>query len=704
MNEEKAIKKIQAGDKEFDPIIEKENKWLGKRREKAKTPGGKPGKDSVGLGLSGGGIRSATFNLGLLQAMAGGKFLEHVDYLSTVSGGGYIGSCLSWFMWKEKKFPFGTSRKDHKGLGGAVLSHLLSYGKYMTPGEGLNIWAVLGAFLTGTLVNLLILVPVFLSLFWVLVLPTGIAVPPVPGASGDAVITWLLLLGYLLLAAFLLGILLSALTTRIKKFREWTKQTRMQEFNGELIKYAVLLLVVGTIPLVHGFLEAHLGAWIKEAMAGLSVSGIISMFGGGRGRKDNNETTGGRSFFLSIGLLLIVYGLFLWFYHLAAVGLWYVFILAGLGVSMIMILLTDINHVCIHRYYRNRLMQAYMPAEINLVEEKGEKNIHVGNADGFKIGSMAKAETNAAGAPFHIVNTNLQTVGSKNTKLSGRCGDNFIFSPCYSGSDSTRYRETDKYVGGNMNLPTAFAVSGAAVDPNTLATRSRPLSFIMTLLNIRMGYWIINPKSPRAEKATKITPRRYWYLFAEMFGKGLNENQKYVHISDGGHFENLGLYELIRRHCRYIIVSDAGMDLEWTFGSLGKVIEMARLDFGAKIELDVGPLVPVGEDKLSPKPYVHGNITYNNGDKGEIIFIKTTMVKDLPEDIYCYRRKNPDFPDQSTADQFFDESQFEAYRELGYRIGDQLFDHFTGNVKTFFSAAKKGAGGGKISKKKLRKE
>lgn len=692
MKKDQAIKKVQKGDEKFNPILEKENRWLKKRREGAKVAPGEPGEDSVGLGLSGGGIRSATFNLGLLQAMERNRFLENVDYLSTVSGGGYIGSCLTWFMFKQKKFPFGTCREDHKGLGGAVLAHLLSYGKYLTPGEGLNIWALLGAFISGTLVNLLILVPLFLFAFWFLSLESGIFVPYVPGAAGIKVITWLLLLGIFLLAVFLLGTILSTLTTRFKTFRKWNWQGWMRKWNGELLKYGVLLLAVGTIPIVYDWLSANLRGWIETAMSGVSISGIISMFSAGRGRKDGNETRGARSFFLSIGLALMVYGLFLWFYYLANNRLPLVYILGGVLISIIMILFTDSNHVCMHRFYRNRLMQAYMPETINLVEEGQGKTLDIGDSDKFYLGMIKQSEKNPTRTPYHIVNTNLQTVGSGDTKLRGRGGDNFIFSPHYSGSDSTDYVETDRYVGGKMNLPTAYAISGAAVDPNTFSTRSRPLSFIMTLLNIRLGYWIVNPKSKKAFKTSKMTPRRYGYLFAEMFGKGLNEKQKYVHLSDGGHFENLGLYELIRRHCRYIIISDAGQDKDWKFGSLGKLIEMARLDFGAKIELDTRPLIPREKDKRSPGPFIHGKITYNNGDTGDIIYIKTTMVDNLPEDIYCYRRDNPDFPDQSTMDQFFDERQFEAYRELGYRIGERLFGHFKGDVAPFFSTVKPGFG------------
>jgi hypothetical protein len=266
-------------------------------------------------------------------------------------------------------------------------------------------------------------------------------------------------------------------------------------------------------------------------------------------------------------------------------------------------------------------------------------------------------------------------VGSKQVKLRTRGGDSFIFSPLYCGSESTDFLESDKYLGGRMNLATAFAISGAAVDPNSYATRSRPLSFLMTLLNVRLGYWIINPTFDKKIKHyifRFVTAGRYFCLFSEMFGNGLNEKKKHIHLSDGGHFENLGLYELIRRRCRCIIVSDAGMDKDFVFQDLGKVNEMVRVDFGAKIEIDTQPLIPDPATKRSREGFIRGKVTYKDKTTAELLYIKPALLPGLPEDIYSYGKMHPDFPHQSTMDQFFDEGQFEAYRELGFRIGQRL--------------------------------
>ena len=152
-------------------IREKEVGWIKERRENVhEQTRHDPYNDAMGLALSGGGIRSATFNLGLLQAMERCNILKSVDYLSTVSGGGYIGSSLTWFMSNakdESSFPFGTSRKDHSGQSGKILSWLRDHGNYMAPGNGLDLPALIVAVLTSVLINILILVPLFLLVFWI---------------------------------------------------------------------------------------------------------------------------------------------------------------------------------------------------------------------------------------------------------------------------------------------------------------------------------------------------------------------------------------------------------------------------------------------------------------------------------------------------------------------------------------------------------
>lgn len=641
-------------------IRRKEVGWIQKRREEAgEETRCDPYNDALGLAFSGGGIRSATFNLGLLQALERCSILKSVDYLSTVSGGGYIGSSLTWFMSKEQgHFPFGTSRKDHGGKSGKILSWLRDHGCYLTPGNGLNLWTLIAATLSTVLVNLLVLVPVFLIVFYFL--------HSIPLQNSFVCADGFLIFlgsGVLMLAYFLLLSIIFAIDSRRKEKQTFYNQRCRREFAGQVLMWGFLLLLFGAIPFVYSFVSDHFDKWTQLAISSISLSGLATFLAAFRGISETNETRGIRSFLLSVGLMLMVYGVLVWFYHVVdhkwiSGPLLAIFIV----ISLLLAWRTNINHVSMHRYYRNRLMEAYMPW--------GILNATQTETDSFFLQSIRRTR-----APYHIINTTVNLVGSEQTKQRERGGDSFIFSPLFCGSEATGYAATEKYAEGKVNLATAFAISGAAVNPNTYVTRSKPITFFMTLLNARLGYWINNPRHSTDRSKHPFAFAYYVNMFSEMFGKGLDEKKAFVHLSDGGHFENLGLYELIRRRCRYIIVSDAGNDPGWSFGDLARVIEMVRVDFGAHVDLNTQPLQPGGEERIAKQGFITGTVTYKDGTVADLIYINTVIIEGLPEDIYSYRRTNPRFPDQTTSDQFFDEKQFEAYRELGFQIGHTLCNY-----------------------------
>lgn len=610
----------------------------------------------IGLGLSGGGIRSAIFNLGLLQAMEKYDYLRQVDYLSTVSGGGYIGSSLTWFcshLNSSLPFVWGKSPKSdetpdlHKARVRKMLEWLRAYGSYLTPGNGLNLYSLLAAILSGTLVSLTVLVPIFLLLIYVLGLEFN-------STSGFEIIFSIALL---MMLAFCVFVFLYAISTAFTTMRHFTMQRKFREWMGLLLVYGFVLLFIGSLPLVHGYIDNH---W-KEWVSAISLTGVVVMAGSLIGSKKGTEVKGMRSALLSLGLTALVYGVFLGLYHLSSqleqIPWW---LYGAAGVSVVLALLANINHVSMHRYYRNRLMEAFMK-----IPDDTENNK---NPDCCKLGDIPQTEY-----PYHVINTNLQTVGSDQPRLQQRGAESFILSPVYCGSEATGYVPTKEYVGNSLNLATAMAISGAAADTNTYATKSRPLNFIMALLNLRLGYWIRNPRHPANFLKKFSKPRWYIYLFREILGRGLSEKHVHIHLSDGGHFENLGLYELIRRQCDYIIISDAGADPEFHFRDLGRAMELVRTDFGVVIDIDIGKIRP-DKSGYSKQAFALGNITYDENKTGVLLYIKTAFIEGLPADVVAYKAEYPKFPDESTADQFFDEAQFEAYRELGYRIGKHLFN------------------------------
>ena len=159
-------------------------------------------------------------------------------------------------------------------------------------------------------------------------------------------------------------------------------------------------------------------------------------------------------------------------------------------------------------------------------------------------------------------------------------------------------------------------------------------------------------------------------LLAELFGS-TDDRSRYVYLSDGGHFENLALYELIRRRCRLIVASDAGSDPETRFEDLGNAVRKAYTDFGVEIEIDPTPIKKDPETGLSRSHCAVGTIRYDKldgGPPGLLIYLKTSRTGDEPVDVRSYAAENEEFPHQSTADQWFSESQFESYRKLGEHV------------------------------------
>ncbi len=135
------------------------------------------------------------------------------------------------------------------------------------------------------------------------------------------------------------------------------------------------------------------------------------------------------------------------------------------------------------------------------------------------------------------------------------------------------------------------------------------------------------------------------------------------------------MYELLRRRCKFIIALDGGRDPEMKFGSLVKLMLYARIDLGIEIDIDLDPIRKNAEG-LSSTHSSLGIIRYADGETGYLLYIKSSLTGDEYEYIRKYQSENPDFPHESTATgQFFSEARFEAYRSLGFHIGDELFSN-----------------------------
>ena len=356
--------------------------------------------------------------------------------------------------------------------------------------------------------------------------------------------------------------------------------------------------------------------------------------------------------------------------------------LAFLAIAAFLIWRLDINLFSLHMFYRNRLKRCYLGAS----NEKRHEHPFTGfdPDDDLKLSDLPLR-------PFHIINVALNLTKANNLAWQERKGASFVFTPLYSGyalpgpkpyaGPQMGYQETQDYLSdlgkeGWVSVGEAMTISGAAASPNMGNHSSKAVAFLLTVFNVRLGWWMQNPGKLGAWN--KPGPRfGLYYLLKELFGLA-DEKSEYVYLSDGGHFENLGIYELVRRRCRFIVAVDAGMDRQFGFEDLGNAVRKCQVDFGVPIEIDTRAIIPDPKTGRSLYHCAVGRIRYERADKKEspgfLLYIKPSLTGNEPIDVSQYAVVHPDFPHQSTTDQWFDESQFESYRKLGYHIASTVFD------------------------------
>lgn len=355
------------------------------------------------------------------------------------------------------------------------------------------------------------------------------------------------------------------------------------------------------------------------------------------------------------------------------------------GMALFAVLMSfyiNINKFSLHATYRNRLIRAYLGASRG---NNRTPNPFTGfdSNDNFQMADLAPP-TGSLQRPFHVVNIALNLVRGKNLAWQQRKAQSFTVTPlhCGSAAGNLGYRRTPEYgknpaVNQAITIGTALTISGAAASPNMGYHSSPAVAFLLTMFNIRLGWWLGNPG-----EAGRVTYKRSCPEFAigpllvEAFGL-TDERSRYVYLSDGGHFENLGLYEMVLRRCQVILVSDAGCDRQRGFGDLGNAIRKIRIDLGIEIEMDLDDLRQETLPLENQRHHAIGTIRYDlvdaNAPTGLLIYLKPSLTGHEPADILDYANRHPDFPHESTADQFFDESQFESYRKLGAHIVDEVF-------------------------------
>jgi Patatin-like phospholipase len=365
-----------------------------------------------------------------------------------------------------------------------------------------------------------------------------------------------------------------------------------------------------------------------------------------------------------------------------------VLILLGIaaGIALFMSRYVNVNTFSLHAMYRARLIRAYLGAS----NPKRKPNPFTGfdPSDNLHMHLLPDRK------PLHVINMALNLVHGKRLAWQERKAETFTVTRLHSGSIRVGYQPSATYGGrkdakeqGGITLGTAMAISGAAASPNMGYNSSPLLGFLMTFFNARLGWWLANPGYPGEgfwKDAGPTSALRS--LISEALGDTDDEN-RYVYLSDGGHFENLGLYEMILRRCTSIVVIDAGADPRYQFEDLANALRKIRVDLGVSITFDP-PKIEMSAGTANRVYCAKAIIHYDEidqkagrlGTESTLLYIKPLLTERHSVDLMQYHSVHSDFPQQTTADQFFDEAQFESYRRLGFEAIESIAGANTGEL------------------------
>ena len=666
----------------------------------------------TGVALSGGGIRSASFCLGALQALQASPDtrvdhidarLECIDYLSTVSGGGYVGCALVASLQNlDGKFPF-TSADPQVYSDTPSVRHIRDYSNYLIPHGAWDVVTALAIIGRGLVANALIILPILLFCVGL-----TLALHPDKNSLADLAsfrVTFGLLAvagGFLAFWAVAKSIAATHFWQKIAEQKKWSPGHSAELHGGFVtISQALFVLIIGAFfieiqPFILKWMSDSHGwqpprEWPQVLTLG-SLGALVTMFSKYLGDviAITNRATGWLPQLKKIAAMAalwfaaIVIPLCLWlvYINVTYAGLdrhWAKPFLVAAVVAALVALTLDPNVTSLYRLYRDRLSKAFL---FDPNPKSQRDKYHDLPAYQPKLHQL---DTRLC--PYPIINAALNIEGSRYANKRGRDADFFVFTPEYTGSQATGYIGTQNLEKSEaaLDLGTAMAISAAAVSANMGAETIKPLTFTLALLNARLGYWLLNPSKVSEPKTLlkRIRDVRVLSLFMEMFSR-LEEDNHLVYLTDGGHIENLGVYSLLKRHCKLIIAIDAEADPRMGFGSLLQLERYARIDLGVLIDLPWGAVrdcalaTDAAFDKAktdgspvpsAPGPHcAAGRINYGGKETGILLYVKASLSGDESDYLLDYKRRHGAFPHETTGDQFFGEEQLEAYRALGFHI------------------------------------
>lgn len=337
--------------------------------------------------------------------------------------------------------------------------------------------------------------------------------------------------------------------------------------------------------------------------------------------------------------------------------------LAAILLGLVSVFVLDINLTGPQRLYRAGLSRTF----VELVTPGQNFPLSAINPNGA--------------APVHLLHGALNVPNCEKPQLRERKCDFFLFSKHFTGSPALGYEPTADWMlnGRPLDLASVMSISGAAFSANMGQGTVPAARALLAFVNVRLGYWLRRPDKPGKLRLPPWPHPGFVCLLREMFAFGMKgDKEAWVNVSDGGHIENLATYELLRRRCKFIICVDGECDPAITFHGLMTLVRHARLDLGVGIEPDLAEIGPDVATGLSRSHFHLCRIHYpaapgHPAGTGLLLYLKLSVTGNESAFIQAYRKACPVFPHQTTMDQFFDQTQFEAYRQLGVHVARGLF-------------------------------
>lgn len=711
-----------------------------------------PDARRLGIACSGGGVRSAAYCLGALQELRHQDVLDEAEYLSCVSGGGYAAIAHEVLVSESVGGPSGCPDSPQNpftkmrpyAVGSPEERHIRNHLDYIAPGGTGRIWLLFNL-IGGMARHLLPFMAVLIMAAWV----TGMALSrwvepslrcheddPMQCTAATEVLQihlapFVRIAGLMLLLSlvFLVARQLKQTVTRPNDDAIWVLQNWALLWLGAT---AIMVLFVVVVPA--GLIFLHwlpslvptLGAlWtalgLELTLVGTVVAAVWRM------RRGALKTVGAIVTTIATPVLIMLpfLGLTYWVAQGGARLEWEWSVnqtnvpIASAGVFFVMLFTNEVTSLP-HLYYRERLATAFIGRRVvGPHEELGYNQPPWSEAIAFS--TLVRCLVGPAILPKLVV---CAAVNLSEGVPLGRGGASFTFEEDFVGGPTTGYVRTpvmeERSGPGAVTMPALMAISGAAVSPSMGKMTRAGLRFAMALFDLRLGVWLPNPRRPDWESfsalevwADRRSPpaapvgggpaggdtvsllerfRRPGtkFVFYEAIGKN-DLDEKHVYVTDGGHFDNLGLVELLRRGCGRVIVLDAAGDDIHHFNTLSEAIELAHADLGIEFTLPMAALVPhapavpggppeCGDDEdgvdhdTSPACFVTGTYRFPTGEIGHIVFVKAAICDEAPIEIVTYRERDAHFPNHPTTNQMFSELTFESYRTLGEHAVHEAFE------------------------------